>query len=163
MGDNSEWLNNPQGKIAKGALCPACGRYNSRDVVGHALVIRDRKVLMIKRGIEPMKGWWALPAGYLDWDESLEENTLRELKEEAGMEGEIVGLLGIYSDPNRDENGQQNVGVVYVVKPKSEARVGEEVTEVSWFGLDALPDKIAFDHRKMILDYVEKNQNDKKM
>jgi ADP-ribose pyrophosphatase YjhB (NUDIX family) len=88
---------------------------------------------MIKRGQEPMKGWWAIPAGYLDWDESMEECAIRELKEETGLEGSIERLLGVYSE---------------------RFRASEEVEEIEWFGLDELPERVAFDHRKMIEDYL---------
>lgn len=154
---NTDWLHYPMGKIPKDSVCPHCARYNSRNVVGHAVAVRDGKLLMIKRGIEPMVGWWALPAGYLNWDESVEECALRELREEAGVDGKIKEMLGVYGDPKRDRDGRQNVAVVYVVEPLSEAKVGEEVQEVRWFELDNLPEKIAFDHRKMIEDYQLRN------
>lgn len=155
MDAHNEWVKYPTGKIYKGEWCDHCGRYNSRVVVAHALVVKDRKILMVKRGHEPKVGWWALPAGYLDWNESVEEGAVRELKEETGIEGKILKLLGIYSDPKRDEDGRQNVGVTYVVEGMGELRQGEETEAVKWFDLDKLPDKIAFDHRQMIEDYKQ--------
>lgn len=158
MAGNEAWLANPQGKIPKNSLCPTCAKYNARNTTCHALVVRDERILMIKRGGNPMKGWWALPAGYIDWDETVEECTLRELKEEAGVDGEIVGLLGVYSDPKRDEDGRQNIAIVYEVKVRNEsmALAGDDAAETVWFSLDALPEQIAFDHRQIISDYLER-------
>lgn len=152
----SDFLKYPTGRIAKGEFCSDCGRYNSRNVVGQAMTVREGKVLMIKRGIEPMKGWWALPGGYLEWDESLEEGVLRELREETGLVGRAPKLVGVYSDPRRDVDGGQNVRVVYLVEAEGEAGALEEVEEVGWFGPDRLPDNIAFDHRRMIEDCRER-------
>lgn len=154
-----EWVKYPTGKIPKGKWCDRCGRYNARNVVVHALVARSGAVLMIRRGHDPMKGWWALPAGYADWEETMAECALRELNEETGVKGKVLSLLGIYDDPKRDEDGRQNIGITYVVEIEGEPRVVEEVTAVQWFELDKLPDKIAFDHRKMIEDYKRTIRN----
>lgn len=155
MGDHDDFFKFPTGKMGKGEWCDECGRYNNRYMVVDGVVVRDGQILMIKRGIEPSKGWWALPAGYLDWNETTEEAVLRELKEETGVEGKVVELLGVYSSPERDPDDRQNVSVAYVIEPLSEIGEGEEVEEIRWFDLDELPEKIAFDHRKMINDYVD--------
>ena len=160
MGDSNQiWLDNPTGKIKKGQLCECCARYNSRNTCVHAIVIREDKLLLIKRGENPMKGWWALPAGYVDWDETLEECCLRELEEETSIKGEIKELLGVYSDPKRDEDGRQNLGIAYLVEGKvGDVQAGDDAVEIGWFDLESLPEKIAFDHRAMILDFVDKKQ-----
>lgn len=146
-------------KIKKGELCPTCGRYYSRHVTVDPLVIKDGKVLMIKRaeGIR-MGGYWALPGGYVEWNETTEEAALRELKDETGIGGEIISFFGIYSDPSRDEDGRQNIDLVYLIKPlKQSSKIDKkEVEKVAWFSLDKLPEKIAFDHRKIIKDYLRK-------
>lgn len=152
-----QWVQYPVGKIPPGSFCHDCGRYNSRSVCAHALVVNNNQVLMVKRAQEPMSGYWALPAGYLEWNESVEACAMRELTEETGVVGQNPRLVGIYSDPTRDEDGRQNVGVLYSIEYKSEIKAGtpEEVIQVSWFELNNLPDKIAFDHRKMIQDYLK--------
>lgn len=154
MSQHDEWVKHPTGKIGKSEWCECCGRYNSRNVVLHALVMRKKQVLMVRRGLNPMKGYWALVGGYLDWDETVEQCVLRELEEEVSVRGKIVSLLGIYDDPKRDKDGRQNVGITYVVEVEGEPRVGEEVTAVKWFAFDKLPEEIAFDHRRMIEDYM---------
>ena len=158
---NKDWLENPTGKIAKGAMCSVCARYNSRYVVGHALVVRDGRVLMLKRLRDPGGGWWALPGGYLGWDETIEQCVVRELKEETGLQGRVIDLLGVYSDPGRDEDGRQNVAVVYEIEAIGEAEVSEEAGEITWFDFNELPREIAFDNRRMIEDYIRKRKSSK--
>lgn len=152
----NQWLKHPTGLIPKGTVCPCCARYNSRDVVGHALVIKANQVLMVLRANQPMSGYWAIPGGYIDWDESMTDCVQRELKEETGLIATDFSLFGVYADPKRDQDGRQNVGVVYVVTQTAgkEIKSSEEVTEIDWFGFDALPEKIAFDHRQIIEDYI---------
>jgi len=155
---NKIWLENPTGKIPKGTVCDCCGRYNSRNSVGHALVIQKNKVLMVLRAHDPMSGFWGLPGGYIDWDETLEECALRELQEKTGYIGKNPVLFGIYSGSKRDQDGRQNVGIVYLVDQFSAdtATTPEEILDVTWFDLDKLPEKIAFDHRQIIEDYKRK-------
>lgn len=154
-----EWKKYPTGKIGKGTICPTCARYNSRDIVCTALVIRDGKVLMVKRAGYPMIGYWGLIGGYLGWDELPEECVVRELKEETGLTGENPRLFGVYGDTNRDKNGRQNVGILYLVDVSGKEEPLDEVSEVGWFDLDDLPEKIAFDHRMMIEDYKKRITN----
>jgi len=154
MSIHDEFVKYPMGKIGKGGWCDSCGRFNARYVCVHALVVRGGKMLMIERKLDPMKGWWALPAGYLAWDETVEEGVLRELAEETGLEGRVKGLLGVYSAVDRDEDGRQNIAITYVVEVDEEqtARAGDDAERVEWFDLKELPEKIAFDHRQMIED-----------
>lgn len=156
MSDRDLFVKYPTGKIGKGKFCRSCMKYNTRQVCSHALVVSGGKLLMIKRGMNPMKGWWALPAGYLEWDETAEECALRELEEEAGLVGKEPKLLGVYTNPERDEDGRQNVAIVYVVAVEegAKAKAGDDAAETGWFDLRELPERIAFDHRNIIFDYV---------
>ncbi len=143
-------------QIKKGEKCPTCQRYYDRHAVVDALIVHDGKVLLELRNHEPDKGKWAFMGGYVDWDESTEQAIMREVKEEIGIETEVIGLFGVYSDPDRDHDRNiQNVAIVYLIKPLSYMFVLNpvEVKEVRWFSLDNLPDNIAFDHRRIIEDY----------
>lgn len=144
------------GKVLNSKRCPYCGRYVARDIVCSAIVVKDNKILLIKRSIDPESGKWALPGGYLSWDETTEEGVAREVKEETGIDVEIIKLLGVYSDPHRVKTeALQNVAIVYLVKPVSStfATPLDEVEEVEWVSLDAVPQNLAFDHNKIIEDY----------
>jgi 8-oxo-dGTP diphosphatase len=149
---HSTWVNNPTGKIAKGEFCQACGKYNSRNLAVHALVIYESKILLVKRAHDPMKNSWAIPGGYIDWDETVEEAVLRELKEETQLEGKILCLTGVYSDINRDEDGRQNIALTYLVSSFGEAKANDDAKEIAWFEINKLPENIAFDNLQMIND-----------
>lgn len=155
--DPQLWLKHPQGLIPRGTCCQSCGRYNSRNMTCHAIVWRDNKVVLVLRNHEPKRGWWALPAGYLDWDESLEDGALRELYEETGIIGQKPRLVDLYSDPRRDPDGRQNVAVTYLIeyKEKRDLTTPEEVSQIAWYSLDELPQNVAFDHRIMIQDSLK--------
>lgn len=146
------------GKIKKGNLCPYCGRYYSRDIAADSLVIKNGKVLLIKRHQETREGGkWALPGGILEWNETLEECALKELKEETGVIGKIIKFFKIYSNPQREPDDTQNVTAVYLVHFIKEVEKidKKEVEKKAWFTLESLPKKIAFDHRKIIKDYIK--------
>jgi 8-oxo-dGTP diphosphatase len=120
-----------------------------RQIAADALIVKEGRILLVKRDTEPFKGFWALPGGRLEGDETLEECCIREAKEESGLEVEIVRLLGIYSDPARDP--RKIIAVAYLCRPKGGKEFPQlgEISEVKWFSLDALP-KLASDHKEMI-------------
>lgn len=154
MSSHDEWVQYPTGKIERGSFCRRCKRYNARNCVNDIIIIKNKRVLLIKRQQNPQAEWWALIGGYIDWDETLEDSVRRELKEEVGLEVKEMKFLGVYSDPERDLDGRQNIGHCYIVKPRGEIKTEPtEVSEYGWFELDNLPEKIAFDHRKMLKDY----------
>lgn len=128
----------------------------ARDIVCTAIVVKDNKILLIKRSIDPESGQWALPGGYLSWDETTEEGAIREVKEETGVDVKVTKLLGVYSDPYRVRiEVLENVAIVYIAEPVSDraASALDEVEKVEWVSLDAIPQNLAFDHNKIIEDY----------
>ena len=119
-----------------------------------ALLLKGREVLLIRRGREPFKGAWAIPGGFVEVGERVEDACRRELIEETGLRGDIVDLLGVYSDPKRDPRGH-TVSVVFVLKVGGIVDIGEagdDADEARWFGLDALPTELAFDHARILSD-----------
>ncbi|KKP69344.1 hypothetical protein A2X44_04295 [candidate division CPR3 bacterium GWF2_35_18] len=127
-----------------------------RHVTCDAIVIKDNKILMVKRSntafFEP--GKYALPGGYIDRDEVVSEAVLRELKEETGYLGKIKFLLQINDDPKRTNvEDNQNISFFYVVDV--EEKTGDhdrEISEVLWFDFNNLPEnsQIGFDHANAI-------------
>ncbi len=151
---HNEWVKHPTGIIEKGAFCPVCKRFNVRNTTVQLIAVKEGKVLLQKRNLDPEKGAWALVAGYLSWHETLEECMRRELKEEMGLEVGDLNLVAVYSDPKRDKDGRQNIAVVFSGEVQGELAIdAREVREVAWFDLEKLPDLIAFDHRQMIEEY----------
>jgi 8-oxo-dGTP diphosphatase len=111
------------------------------------------RVLLIRRKHEPFAGCWALPGGFIEMDESLEESARRELREETGLDTGALIPLGVYGDPGRDPRGR-TISVVYLaqVNPKTlRPRAADDAADVDWFALSR-PPKLAFDHAKILAD-----------
>ena len=132
------------------------GRKGSlRHVTTDAVAIKDGQILLVKRGehLHFSPGKLALPGGYVDRDEIVEEAVLRELYEETGYRGKVQLLLWINDDPQRvktDDN--QNISFFYVIEIlEREKESDEEVAELKWFELDKVPTKkMAFDHGEAV-------------
>lgn len=120
-----------------------------RPVAADALLVEGNKVLLIRRGKEPFLGKWAIPGGFLEENETLEQCCVREVKEETGLEVGVEGLLGVFSEPGRDP--RKTVGVVFMCKRigGGEAKGGDDAEEAKWFPLDSLPE-MAFDHGRIL-------------
>lgn len=131
--------------------CPDCGRFANRGMTIDALIVRDNKILLIKRGAEPFKGYWGTPGGYADWDEDLTKTVEREVREELGVDAHVKKLLGIYSKPAR--HPKQAMAAAFVIEVDGEAVAGDDAVECQWFNLDKLPERLAFDHAKIIEDF----------
>lgn len=129
--------------------CNVCGRFDNRGVSVDAVIIKDKSILLIKRGVEPYKGYWATPGGYLDWDESAEDAVKREVKEETGLDVTKTSLVGVYSNPTR--HPKQTINIVFCAEvANDEATPSDDATDAKWFPIDTLPDNLAFDHKQNI-------------
>lgn len=128
-----------------------------RHVVVDMLVIKDKQILLVKRGGKWLeKGKWAMPGGFLDMDETGEQAALRELREETGYTGKIIKLFSLIDNPQRRHEDRQNVSLVYLVNPgKKIGDFDDEISEIKWFALDNLPpaQDFAFDHLETIKQY----------
>ncbi len=122
------------------------------------VLIEDGKVLLIRRGREPFRGKWAFPGGFVEYGEKVEDAVIREFREETGIDAEIIDLLGVYSDANRDPRGY-TVSIVYLLKKKGgEIRGGDDASEARFFPIDELPE-MAFDHGKIVRDAIRTISN----
>lgn len=120
------------------------------------ILIEDGKILLVKRGREPFKDKWAIPGGRIDEGESAEQCAIREMKEETGLDIEIIKLTGVYSDPERDPRGI--IAATYLVKRTGgELKAGDDAAEAGWFDMKNLP-SLATDHGKMIEDAIRYSQ-----
>jgi 8-oxo-dGTP diphosphatase len=133
--------------------CPACGRFANRGVTIDAIIVREGKILLIKRGVEPFAGFWALPGGYVEWDETTEDAVKREVQEETGFEVTSLKLIGVYSKPER--HPRQCIDIAYLVEVNGEVKVGDDAVEFKWESLENISE-LAFDHKKIIEDYLKK-------
>lgn len=124
------------------------------DVVIFSIQNHDLKVLLIRRDIQPYKGGWALPGGFVHIDEDLEAAAKRELEEETGVKDVYLEQLYTFGDPKRDSRGRV-ITISYFALIKSEGQKLDpktDVSEANWFSAYKLP-KLAFDHSK-ILEYA---------
>ncbi len=110
-------------------------------------------IILIKRKNPPYG--WALPGGFVDYDESLEAAAVREAREETGLDVELIRQFHAYSEPERDSRFH-TITIVYIARAKGIPRAGDDAADVGVFARDNLPEDIAFDHRDILMDYFEK-------
>ncbi len=122
------------------------------------VVIKDGKLVLIRRKNWPFKGCYALPGGFVEYGEKVEEAVKREVKEETGLDAGIKKLLGVYSDPCRDPRGHM-ISVVYLMEAEEgELDAGDDASSAHLFSLENLP-PLAFDH-DIILGNFKKSAKD---
>jgi ADP-ribose pyrophosphatase YjhB (NUDIX family)/N-acetylglutamate synthase-like GNAT family acetyltransferase len=137
--------------------CPACGfiYYLNPVVAAAALVEEEGRVVLVRRGVQPKAGYWGLPAGYVEADETAEEAAVRETAEEAGLQIEVDDLLDVYSFGGDDF--PRGVLIVYSAhKVAGQLQAGDDASEAAFFAPDELPQEseVAFwTHRKVLKDW----------
>ena len=116
---------------------------------------RELQVLLIERGIEPFKGKWAFPGGFLNMDETAGEGAMRELKEETGLENAYIEQFNTYSEPGRDPRERVITIAHYALVRIQEVKGGDDAAKAQWFPIDEVP-QLAFDHDKILRDAMRK-------
>ena len=109
-----------------------------------------RPIVLIERKNPPYG--WAIPGGFVDVGERLETAAIREAKEEVCLDITLKALLGMYSDPKRDDRGH-TVTAVYVAEAKGIPQAADDAKNLAVFELDNLPQDLAFDHSQVLDDY----------
>jgi ADP-ribose pyrophosphatase YjhB (NUDIX family) len=140
----------PEGDTKRRMVCMDCGfvhYLNPRPVAGTIPVGADGRIVLGRRDIEPRRGFWVFPGGYMDVGETSEEAAIRETREEVNLEVDNLRLLGVFT---RVEPGV--VVIVYEADAVGEPTASHETTEVRWFAADEIPwDEIAFDSTEAAL------------
>lgn len=130
-----------------------------RHVVVDTLILKDGKLLIIKRSKKLLEGGkWAIVGGYVERDEELVDTVAREAFEETGYRVTDIKLLRINSSPNRPNEDRQNISFVYYCTAlEKEGESDWEVSDQKWVSFDDLPpkDEIAFDHYQDIQAYLQ--------
>ncbi|MCE7927056.1 MAG: NUDIX hydrolase [Dehalococcoidia bacterium] len=144
----------PEGDTKRRLVCMDCGfihYVNPRPVAATIPERADGRILLTRRAIEPRKGTWVFPGGYMDVGETAEEAAIRETLEEAHLEVRDLSLLGVYTRP-----GPGVVVIVFRAVALGQGRAGHETAEVEWFGPDEIPwGELAFDSTESALrDFV---------
>ncbi len=117
------------------------------------VILEKDEIYLIKRKNDPFKNFWALPGGFVEYGERVEEAALRETKEETGMDIKINKLIGVFSDPKRDPRGH-TVSIAFLAEPHGTPRSGSDAKDIKRFKMSQLP-KLAFDHDKIIKEAIK--------
>ena len=141
--------------MQKGVTCPHCGRlvYSYRNpipTVDIIIALEDKGIILIKRAKEPFG--WAIPGGFVDYGESLEDAARREAREETSLRVELSGQLGAYSAPDRDPR-HHTISVVFLARAQGKPQARDDALEVGVFTKEELPSSLAFDHAQILADY----------
>ncbi|MFQ6010252.1 MAG: nicotinamide-nucleotide adenylyltransferase [Candidatus Aenigmatarchaeota archaeon] len=122
-----------------------------------AIINYNGSFVLIKRGNVPFKDMYALPGGHVDKGEKVENAVIREVKEETGLDFKIKGFLGVYNEPGRDPRGYYAT-LVFYGKGKGELKSGDDAKSVHL--RKNIPEEMAFDHKKILQDFLEVKKND---
>ena len=124
-------------------ICPPI----AADVI---IEIGNRIVVIERKNFPP---GWAIPGGFVDVGESVEQAAVREMREETSLKVELRALLGVYSRPGRDPRGP-TVTVVYVGRGRGTPKAADDAKTIGLFDPEHPPSPLAFDHAEILADYV---------
>ena len=133
--------------------CPACGvtHYQNAKPCAGGIIVREGRVLLGRRRIEPFRGWWDIPGGFLEPWEHPRDAVIREVEEETGLRVHPADLLGIWIDRYGD-GGDYCLNIYYLCEVlDGETSPGDDLIELRWFTPQELPGQIAFSHARDVL------------
>jgi 8-oxo-dGTP diphosphatase len=120
------------------------------DIIIELIDRPPRPIILIERRNEPHG--WVIPGGFVEYGETAEQAARREAQEEVGLEVQLVELLGVYSDPDRDPR-QHTLSVVYIATATGEPIAGDDAKASQIVDLWNLPPQLCFDHQQIVADY----------
>lgn len=123
---------------------------NPLPTVDIIIELKGRGIVLIERK-NPPEGW-AIPGGFVDYGEALEDAAVREAFEETSLKVRLKCQMHAYSDPERDPRGH-TVTVVFAAEAQGEPEAKDDAKNIGVFTEDSLPEKIAFDHLRILKDY----------
>lgn len=141
----------------KSIQCPNCKNeievyQNPIPTVDIIIEIESKGIVLIKRRNPPYG--WAIPGGFVDYGESLEEAAIREAKEETHLDVKLIKQFHTYSDPKRDPR-HHSISTVYMAQSEGIPKAEDDALEIGTFNESSLPEEIAFDHRAILNDYFK--------
>lgn len=127
--------------------------YKNPALTVDTIIVEDNKIVLIKRLNNPYKDHWAIPGGFVEYGEKVEDAAVREAKEETGLDIELIKLVGVYSDPNRDPRGH-TVTVAYLAKIiGGTIKSDSDAKDAKFIDVNDLKNmKLAFDHNNILKD-----------
>jgi 8-oxo-dGTP diphosphatase len=119
------------------------------------------KILLIKRATVPFRGYWALPGGRVDSGETVEQTIIREVKEETGLDVAVVSKIGEYHEHGVQDGVEYNYYPACFLVKTINGKIKKqqsEIEEIKLFSLNEIPEALAFEHAKMVKDYIATRQ-----
>ena len=129
-------------------------KYYNPALAANAIIQKNNSILLVKRSIEPFKGLWSLPGGFIEYDETVEESLTREIEEETGLKIKPLKVIGVFSHPLRSPVKHVITICYESIIVGGELKACSESAEVKFFPIDNLP-KLAFDHEKILRNYLK--------
>lgn len=143
-------------------VCPACGFIHFADpkVAVVVFIEHNKRVLLVRRSMDPMRGKWALPAGYVDDGEDPQSAAVREVREETGLHVEITQLVGVEGGPD-DSGSGASIVILYTARVISgEARPLDDADAVCWYtAADPLPDIAFASTHTLLANWIARQQS----
>jgi ADP-ribose pyrophosphatase YjhB (NUDIX family) len=144
--------------VKKTIQCPECKKgievyQNPIPTIDIIIEIESNGIVLIKRKNPPYG--WAIPGGFVDYGESLEEAAVREAKEETNLDVKLIKQFHTYSDPKRDLR-HHSISTIYIAKAKGKPEAKDDALEIGIFSESNLPEEMAFDHRSILNDYFKR-------
>lgn len=145
--------------MQKKIFCPHCGKsfnvYANPTPTTDVIIYSPEQGIVIISRKNPPYGY-ALPGGFIDAGETVEHAAIREMKEETNLDVNLLGILGVYSHPDRDPR-QHTMSVVFVGRPDDSQllKAGDDAGNAAFYKLDNLPSPFAFDHGKILDNFKE--------
>lgn len=140
--------------------CPKCNEpftvhKNPLPTVDIVITHPGKGLVLVERRFPPLG--WALPGGFVDYGESVEAGAVREALEETGLQVKLEELLGVYSAPDRDPRGH-TISTVFVATCRNPDQIqgGDDAAAARFFAPDALPETVAFDHGRILRDFLQR-------
>jgi 8-oxo-dGTP diphosphatase len=137
--------------------CPSCGAavksYRNPFPTVDIIIEIDGGIILVDRKNPPFG--WALPGGFVDYGETLEDAAVREAWEETSIRIRELRLLGCYSDPSRDSR-QHTISTVFIATGEGSPHAGDDAAAIAVFPLEAIPPALCFDHNRIIHDYRQR-------
>lgn len=134
--------------------CPSCGQpfsvYRNPAPVVDIIIEVKQQIVLIERRFEPFG--WAIPGGFVEYGETVEQAAIREAREETHLEVNLMHLLGVYSDPKRDSR-QHTISVTFVASASGRPVGGDDARHAGLFDPERLPETLVFDHDHILEDY----------
>lgn len=134
-------------------------KQNNPRLTVDAIIERNNRILLIRRKGEVFHNYLAIPGGFVDYGEQVETAVIREMKEELGIKIKITGILGVYSDEDRDPRGHI-CSIVFVCQSDESPVAGDDAKEIEWIEINEINScDLAFDHKMILQDYNKWREN----